>query len=200
MKNLLLSLLSFFIVVSASSAQGVKANENLNEDLRKNLKYPDELRSNEIQGPVSLLIGFDQEGKINSAPEVLAGNENLAEEVIRVLHLVQSGKSTDLVAEDYYGQDLILNVNFRITSGNSQQINLPITEQKILKDLNEKIAQNPYFPSYYLERAKLYEEMEKTTLAELDRAFYHELKEKELTNVVVVGYQTSDKKLSFSME
>lgn len=200
MKNLLFSVLTFFIVITASWAQEIKATDHFNEDLRKNLKYPGELRSNEIQGPVSLLIGFDQEGKINSVPEVLAGNENLAAEVIRVLRLVQAENKTNMVGKEYYGQELIMNVKFRLTPSNSRQIRLPITEQTVLKDLNEKIAQNPYFPSYYLERAKFYEEMEKTTLAELDRTFYHELKEKELTNVVVVGYQPSDKKLSFSME
>ncbi|WP_297338493.1 hypothetical protein [Algoriphagus sp.] len=200
MKNYLLSLLSFSILISTSWAQGTKATENFNSFLRKNLKYPSELRTNEIKGPVSMLIEFDQEGKINSAPEVLAGNENLAEEIIRVLHQLESENKTELVAEDYFGQELILNVNFKITSGNSQQIKLPISEEKIWKDLNQKISQNPYFPAHYLERARFYEELEKTTLAELDRAFYQKLKETEMTDIVVVGYQTSHKKLSRASE
>lgn len=200
MKNLLLSLFTTFFLIGIATAQEAKVNQKFNEILSKNLHYSKELRGNEVQGAVSALLTFDSEGKIASTPEILAGDEQLAEEVIRVVQLMQVENKADLITSEYNGQGLILNVEFRISSGNSQQINLPTTELKILKNLNSKISKNPYFPSYYLERARLYDELDKRTLAQLDRAFYRELKEKELSTVVVVGYKASHKKLSLSTE
>ncbi|SDD20949.1 hypothetical protein SAMN04488104_101916 [Algoriphagus faecimaris] len=200
MKNLLLSLFTTFFLIGIATAQEAKVNQKFNEFLSKNLHYSKELRGNEVQGAVSALLTFDSEGKIASTPEILAGDEQLAEEVIRVVQLMQVENKADLITSEYNGQGLILNVEFRISSGNSQQINLPNTELKILKNLNSKISKNPYFPSYYLERARLYDELDKRTLAHLDRAFYRELKEKELSTVVVVGYKASHKKLSLSTE
>ncbi|MGM0943736.1 MAG: hypothetical protein ACQEW9_01055 [Bacteroidota bacterium] len=200
MKNLLLSLFTTFFLIGIVTAQEAKVNQKFNEFLSKNLHYSKELRGNEIQGAVSALLTFDSEGKIASTPEILAGDEQLAEEVIRVVQLMQVENKADLITSKYNGQGLILNVEFRISSGNSQQINLPTTKLKILKNLNSKISKNPYFPSYYLERARLYDELDKRTLAQLDRAFYSELKEKELSTVVVVGYKASHKKLSLSTE
>lgn len=200
MKNLLLSLFTTFFLIGIATAQEAKVNQKFNEFLSKNLHYSKELRGNEIQGAVSALLTFDSEGKIASTPEILAGDEQLAEEVIRVVQLMQVENKADLITSKYNGQGLILNVEFRISSGNSQQINLPTTKLKILKNLNSKISKNPYFPSYYLERARLYDELDKRTLAQLDRAFYSELKEKELSTVVVVGYKASHKKLSLSTE
>lgn len=200
MKNLLLSLFTTFFLIGIATAQEAKVNQKFNEILSKNLHYSKELRGNEVQGAVSALLTFDSEGKIASTPEILAGDEQLAEEVIRVVQLMQVENKADLITSEYNGQELILNVEFRISSGNSQQINLPTTELKILKNLNSKISKNPYFPSHYLERARLYDELDKRTLAQLDRAFYRELKEKELSTVVVVGYKASHKKLSLSTE
>lgn len=200
MKNLLLSLFTTFFLIGIATAQEAKVNQKFNEFLSKNLHYSKELRGNEVQGAVSALLTFDSEGKIASTPEILAGDEQLAEEVIRVVQLMQVENKADLITSKYNGQGLILNVEFRISSGNSQQINLPTTKLKILKNLNSKISKNPYFPSYYLERARLYDELDKRTLAQLDRAFYRELKEKELSTVVVVGYKASHKKLSLSTE
>lgn len=200
MKNLLLSLFTTFFLIGIATAQEAKVNQKFNEFLSKNLHYSKELRGNEIQGAVSALLTFDSEGKIASTPEILAGDEQLAEEVIRVVQLMQVENKADLITSKYNGQGLILNVEFRISSGNSQQINLPTTKLKILKNLNSKISKNPYFPSYYLERARLYDELDKRTLAQLDRAFYSELKEKELSTVVVVGYKASHKKLSLTTE
>ena len=58
------------------------------------------------------------------------------------------------------------------------------------------IAENPYFVNYYKERAAFYENMGNSILADLDKKQIELLESKQLTTILVVGYNSTRKSLS----
>ncbi|WP_289028948.1 hypothetical protein [uncultured Algoriphagus sp.] len=197
MRNLLIILILFATTTAASIAQESNDYSEFNQFLAKNLKYSSELRSEKIQGPVTLLLTIDQQGNLDKTPLLLGGSEELAEEVFQTLALLKDKETKALFPNETFGKEHLLTVEFKIVENQNTGFYIPErfdSESKVLKKLNQQIQENPYFPNTYQERAEYYESTGQNLLADLDREKAKLLAERELSQVMVVGYSAIHKK------
>lgn len=193
----LLSTLLIGLISASTFAQESDPLQKFNQFLAKNLKYSSELRSEKIQGPVTLLLSIDQQGKLNKTPLLLGGSKELAEEVFQTLALLKDKETKALFPNETFGKEHLLTVEFKIVENQNTGFYIPErynSESKVLKKLNQQIQENPYFPNTYQERAEYYESTGQNLLADLDREKAKLLAERELSQVMVVGYSAIHKK------
>lgn len=193
----LLSTLLIGLISASTFAQESDPLQKFNQFLAKNLKYSSELRSEKIQGPVTLLLSIDQQGKLDQTPLLLGGSEELAEEVFQTLALLKDEETKALFPNETFGKEHLLTVEFKIVENQNTGFYIPErydTESKILEKLNAQIQENPYFANFYEQRAEYFQNTGQSLLAELDLEKAKLLRNKELTNIVVVGYESSHKK------
>lgn len=193
----LLSTLLIGLISASTFAQESDPLQKFNQFLAKNLKYSSELRSEKIQGPVTLLLSIDQQGNLDKTPLLLGGSEELAEEVFQTLALLKDKETKALFPNETFGKEHLLTVEFKIVENQNTGFYIPErfdSESKVLKKLNQQIQENPYFPNTYQERAEYYESTGQNLLADLDREKAKLLAERELSQVMVVGYSANHKK------
>lgn len=193
----LLSTLLIGLISASTFAQESDPLQKFNQFLAKNLKYSSELRSEKIQGPVTLLLTIDQQGNLDKTPLLLGGSEELAEEVFQTLALLKDKETKALFPNETFGKEHLLTVEFKIVENQNTGFYIPErfdSESKVLKKLNQQIQENPYFPNTYQERAEYYESTGQNLLADLDREKAKLLAERELSQVMVVGYSAIHKK------
>ncbi len=193
----LLSTLLIGLISASTFAQESDPLQKFNQFLAKNLKYSSELRSDKIQGPVTLLLSIDQQGNLDKTPLLLGGSEELAEEVFQTLALLKDKETKALFPNETFGKEHLLTVEFKIVENQNTGFYIPErfdSESKVLKKLNQQIQENPYFPNTYQERAEYYESTGQNLLADLDREKAKLLAERELSQVMVVGYSAIHKK------
>ncbi|MDE0561520.1 hypothetical protein OU792_16100 [Algoriphagus sp. NF] len=193
----LLSTLLIGLISASTFAQESDPLQKFNQFLAKNLKYSSELRSEKIQGPVTLLLSIDQQGNLDKTPLLLGGSEELAEEVFQTLALLKDKETKALFPNETFGKEHLLTVEFKIVENQNTGFYIPErfdSESKVLKKLNQQIQENPYFPNTYQERAEYYESTGQNLLADLDREKAKLLAERELSQVMVVGYSAIHKK------
>ncbi|MBY5951576.1 energy transducer TonB [Algoriphagus marincola] len=193
----LLSTLLIGLISASTFAQESDPLQKFNQFLAKNLKYSSELRSEKIQGPVTILLSIDQQGNLDKTPLLLGGSEELAEEVFQTLALLKDKETKALFPNETFGKEHLLTVEFKIVENQNTGFYIPErfdSESKVLKKLNQQIQENPYFPNTYQERAEYYESTGQNLLADLDREKAKLLAERELSQVMVVGYSAIHKK------
>lgn len=193
----LLSTLLIGLISASTFAQESDPLQKFNQFLAKNLKYSSELRSDKIQGPVTLLLSIDQQGNLDKTPLLLGGSEELAEEVFQTLALLKDKETKALFPNETFGKEHLLTVEFKIVENQNTGFYIPErydSESKILEKLNAQIQENPYFANFYEQRAEYFQNTGQSLLAELDLEKAKLLRNKELTNIVVVGYKSSHKK------
>jgi hypothetical protein len=193
----LLSTLLIGLISASSFAQDSDPLQKFNQFLAKNLKYSSELRSEKIQGPVTLLLSIDPQGELDKTPLLLGGSEELAQEVFQTLALLNGKESKALFPDETFGKEHLLSVEFKMVENQNTGFYIPErydTESKILEKLNAQIQENPYFAKSYKKRAEYYESTGQNLLAELDREKAELLEERELSQIMVVGYSSIHKK------
>jgi hypothetical protein len=197
MRNLLIALILFATSSVASIAQESNPYSEFNKFLAKNLRYAQEFRAEKVQGPVTLLLSLDENGDFNKEPILVGGSETLAQEVFRTLDLMEAKGTASLIPEEAFGKEYLLTVQFKMVKNQNTGFYIPErydTESKILEKLNDQIQENPYFANFYEQRAEYFQNTGQSLLAELDLEKAKLLRNKELTNIVVVGYESSHKK------
>ncbi|WP_288369578.1 hypothetical protein [uncultured Algoriphagus sp.] len=197
MRNLLIALILFATSSVASIAQESNPYSEFNKFLAKNLRYAQEFRAEKVQGPVTLLLSLDENGDFNKEPILVGGSETLAQEVFRTLDLMEAKGTASLIPEEAFGKEYLLTVQFKMVKNQNTGFYIPErydTESKILEKLNAQIQENPYFANFYEQRAEYFQNTGQSLLAELDLEKAKLLRNKELTNIVVVGYESSHKK------
>ncbi|WP_100628852.1 hypothetical protein [Algoriphagus formosus] len=193
-------ILSTILVVAfsiAGFAQESNPYSEFNKFLAKNLRYAQEFRAEKVQGPVTLLLSLDENGDFNKEPILVGGSETLAQEVFRTLDLMEAKGTASLIPEEAFGKEYLLTVQFKMVKNQNTGFYIPErydTESKILEKLNAQIQENPYFANFYEQRAEYFQNTGQSLLAELDLEKAKLLRNKELTNIVVVGYESSHKK------
>ncbi|WP_026948063.1 energy transducer TonB [Algoriphagus marincola] len=193
----LLSTLLIGLISASTFAQESDPLQKFNQFLAKNLKYSSELRSEKIQGPVTLLLSIDQQGNLDKTPLLLGGSEELAEEVFQTLALLKDKETKALFPNETFGKEHLLTVEFKIVENQNTGFYIPErydTESKILEKLNAQIQENPYFANFYEQRAEYFQNTGQSLLAELDSEKAKLLAERELSQVMVVGYSAIHKK------
>jgi len=197
MKNLLVTLILFATYSVATIAQESIDYSEFNKFLSKNMRYAQEFRAEKVQGPITLLLSIDENGDFKKAPKLVGGSETLAQEVFRTLDLMEAKGTASLMPEEVFGKEYLLTVQFKMIENQNTGFYIPErynTESKILEKLNSQIQENPYFANFYEERAEYFQNTGQSLLAELDLEKAKLLRNKELTNIVVVGYESSHKK------
>ncbi|WP_026955847.1 hypothetical protein [Algoriphagus vanfongensis] len=201
MKKLIAIAVIFATTSAMTFAQDCEGICQFNQFMSKNLKYGQEIRADKIQGPVTFSLNIDEQGQLKNKPELIAGNELLAEEVFATLNLMDQENTIQHLGSEYYGKEFLMTVEFKLSTAKETGFYVPQeSDRQYLDKLNKKIDANPYFPKYYRERAEFYEVKGKKLLAELDQEKAELLKEKEITSIVVVGYLADPRRKSLNSE
>jgi len=202
------TLLAFFflglISTSTSFAQESEdATHEMNQFLSKNLRYPTETRSNDLQGTVIIQATFDQLG-FPLTTTVISGDELLAAEVVRTVSALTENWKPEYLGDINKGDSYLLSFQFKISRDRlTNQIHQigPLKDKSLLtenleKQLTSKLEANPYNFKLYEERAELYKNLNLPILAEKDLMLADYFKNKMLTQIMIIGYQVKDKSLS----
>lgn len=191
-----LSTLLLGLISASTFAQESDPYSEFNQFLAKNLRYAQEFRAEKVQGPVTVLLSINENGDLKNAPILVGGSETLAQEVFRTLDLMEAKGTASLIPEEAFGKEYLLTVQFKMVKNQNTGFYIPErydTESKILEKLNAQIQKNPYFANFYEQRAEYFQNTGQSLLAELDLEKAKLLRNKELTNIVVVGYESSHK-------
>jgi len=204
MKTLLTSLFVGLISTSTIFAQEISsATQDMNRFLSKNLTYPSEARTIDLQGTVVLQATFDESG-FPIATSIISGDVLLAAEVTRIVSALTENWKPEFLGERTKGESYLMSFQFKISKDRSKsQIHqmIPLKDQALLmespeKQLTSRLDANPYNFKLYEERAELYESLNLPVLAEKDLLLADYFKNKMLTQIVIVGYESIDNSLS----
>jgi hypothetical protein len=200
-------LASFFLVFLTSSVLFAQENsdrrQDMNKFLSKNLMYPIEARSNEVEGLVVIQVIFDEQGQpINTT--VISGNDLLAEEVTRTVTALTQKWNPEYLGDRPKADSYLMSFQFKIVKEDHSSTTIkqmPMKEYADLmqnpeKQLNHGLENNPYNFKLYQERAELYTSLNLPVLAKKDLMLAEYFKKKMLTEIVIVGYQVKNKSLS----
>lgn len=195
MKKLLAITLFTFSMAFSTFAQESSPMREFNQFLAKNLKYDSELRHERIQGPVTVSLNINEKGELKNQPELVGGNEDLAQEVYLSIEKMEAEGISKFIEPEFFGKEVLVSVEFKLSESNRTGFyvpNTPENENKELEKLNIAIDENPYFAPNYIKRAEFYEHMGKKVQAQLDTEYAELLKEKNISTIVVVGYISND--------
>ncbi len=204
MKKLLTTLFLGIISMPTIFAQEISvATKDMNAFLSKNLKYPIEARMNDLQGTVILQTTFDELG-FPLRTTVISGDELLAAEVTRTVSALTENWKPEYLGDRTKGDSYLMSFQFKISKDRSTtQIHqmTPLKDQELLmespeKRLDSRLEANPYNFKLYEERAELYRTLNLPVLAEKDLMLADYFRNKMLTQIVIVGYQSKDNSLS----
>jgi hypothetical protein len=204
MKKLLTTLFLGIISMPTIFAQEISvATKDMNAFLSKNLKYPIEARMNDLQGTVILQTTFDELG-FPLRTTVISGDELLAAEVTRTVSALTENWKPEYLGDRTKGDSYLMSFQFKISKDRSTtQIHqmIPLKDQEHLlespeKRLESRLEANPYNFKLYEERAELYRTLNLPVLAEKDLMLADYFRNKMLTQIVIVGYQSKDNSLS----
>ncbi|WPR74533.1 energy transducer TonB [Algoriphagus sp. NG3] len=162
--------------------------------LSDNLKYPAELRKGEVEGQVVVSLKIDQTGHMTGEHDFLSGNLAFEEEIERVLVILREKWDPSFMDGKSYDSDYMMSFDFKLSKENRFPPNPFIStsqkpeEKSPLDKVNEALEENPYMPSLYENRAEILTMEGKELLAEMDLNQAKFLKDKMLTEIVIVGY------------
>lgn len=196
-----LLVLIFLFSVSGAFAQDSQGSQEMNRLLSKNLKYPGELRTQEVSGPVVISIKVDQNGDMASY-EYLSGNVGFEDEINRTMSIMKEKWDPSFLEGKSFDQEYLMSFEFRLSKGGQFPPNPFISSAANSKPIdpleavNLALDENPYSSKLYSNRAEILKEDGKQFLSEMDQSKARFLKSKMLTEVVIVGYvATGPKKL-----
>lgn len=195
-----LFLLIFIFSIGGAFAQDSGSRREMNQLLSKNLKYPAELRHAEIQGPVVISITIDPRGIMTGEYVFLSGNLAFEEEVERSVNLLKENWKASYLQGESYELEYLMSFEFKLSKAGGFPPNPFIATSQKSKDTspleaaNQALKENPYFPKLYSNRAEILENEGKHLQAEMDLNQAKFLKDKMLTEIVIVGYLPSGPK------
>lgn len=188
-----LSVLIFLFSVSGVFAQDSQGSQEMNRLLSNNLKYPGELRTHEVSGPVMISIKVDQKGDMTSY-KFLSGNAGFEDEIKRTMSIVKEKWDASFLEGKSFDEEYLMSFDFKLSKGGqfppNPFISTAANSKPVdpLEALNLAIDENPYSPKLYSNRAEILKEDGRQFLSEMDLNQARFLKNKMLTEVVIVGY------------
>lgn len=203
MKRIILPILAgLMLSASAFGQESKNDHDEMNQFLAKEIKYPTELRRNQIKGMVVYQFSFNEDG-FPISREVVSGDPALAASVDETLVKLVENWDPEWLGKSPRTNNYLMSFNFQISKSKPVQgIHLgrysatpTITTEKAIDTISKRIDSNPFDPQLYLSRAELYTEAGSALLAEKDLMLADFFKEKMLTEIVIVGYDTSPKSL-----
>lgn len=190
-----LFLLLFIFSLSITHAQtSTQSSESMNRFLSKTVKYPSELRETGTVGPVVIALQIDKSGYMTGEIDFLSGDPAFQEEINRTMGLLKENWNPSFLEGKSFGQEYLMSFNFKMTSGSqfppnpfikSSEDAKPITP---LEAVNLALEDNPYSPKLLNNRAEILAQNGKQLLSELDLNQAKFIKDKMLTEIVIVGY------------
>lgn len=197
MKKLTSLLLLLFFAGFGVFAQTSKGPRQMNMMFSKNVKYPTEARMEDKTGFVTLSITIDETGYPTGEPKVFSGAPELSEEVLRSYEIVKESWDPSFLDGKKVGEEYLLSFEFILNKG-EEFIKNPMTKyetpEKVdhLSVLNKAIEENPYSSQLYKKRGEYYAMINEIWLSKLDYNQSEFLKKNEITNIVIVGYGSSN--------
>lgn len=196
MKKLTALFLSLFIFsLGFTHAQtSTHSNEDMNRFLSYTLKYPAELREAVTTGPVVISVQIDKAGYMTGEVEFLSGDKAFEDEINRTMNLLKENWSPSFLEGKAYDQEYLMSFDFRIDNGSQFSSNpVTTTSEKVkpstpLEAVNKALEENPYSPKLLNNRAEILAQNGKKLLSDLDVHQANFLKDKLLTEIVIVGY------------
>ena len=157
------------------------------------------MRQAEIEGPVAISVKIDPVGNMTGEYEFLSGNPGFREEIDRVVDKMKQNWKASYLKDKNYQLEYLMSFEFKLSKAGSFPPNPFLTSQKsnaisTLEKVNAALQENPYFPNFYTNRAEILQKEGKEVLAQMDLNQANFLKDKMLTEVVIVGYLPSDPK------
>jgi len=187
----------FLIASFYSIAQSPEGKDKMNRMFAKSVKYPMEARHENKTGFVTLSISIDENGYPVGEPSVYSSIPILSEEVLRTYSEVRDAWDPSFLDGKKVGEDYLMTFQFKIQNG-KELVNNPLSEYKTpkevdpLEELNKAIKKNPYSSDLYKKRGEYYAMINKMWLSKLDYNQSDFLKKNEITNIVIVGYGTTN--------
>lgn len=188
-----LLVLIFLFSISGAFAQTYGASQEMNMLLSKNLKYPAELRQSDTQGMVVISIKIDQKGYMTDY-EFLSGDSGFEGEINRTLSILKENWNPSFLEDKTYNQEYLMSFDFKLSKGKQFPPN-PFTSTGVnsnpitpLETVNQALKESPFSPKLYTYRAEILEANGKQLLSEMDFIKAKFLKDKMLTEIVIVGY------------
>lgn len=197
MKKLTSLLLLLFFAGFGVFAQTSKGPRQMNMMFSKNVKYPTEARMEDKTGFVTLSITIDETGYPTGEPKVFSGAPELSKEVLRSYEIVKESWDPSFLDGKKVGEEYLLSFEFILNKG-EEFIKNPMTKyetpEKVdhLSVLNKAIEENPYSSQLYKKRGEYYAMINEMWLSKLDYNQSEFLKKNEITNIVIVGYGSSN--------
>ncbi len=197
MKKLTLSFLLLFFISFGLFAQSEDPKTEMNKFLSKSVKYPTEARANDVSGNVTISIQFDEAGYPVGEPEIYGGDESLSEEILRTFALLRENWNPEYLDGKTPGEEYLMSFKFILQKG-EEFISNPLTKYKNqkpfdpLESLTEAIEKNPFSSNLYQQRSEYYAMNGEMWLSKLDYNQSKFLKENEITNIVIVGYGSTN--------
>ncbi|SFT73035.1 hypothetical protein SAMN04489724_1882 [Algoriphagus locisalis] len=189
-----LFLLLFLFSITSTFAQTSDSRKEMNQLLSKNLKYPTELRQTETEGLVVVSIAMDSRGIMTGDYEILSGDLAFEEEVSRTLNLLRENWDPSYLEGKTYGEEYLMSFDFKLSKGAGFPPNPFLTsfqkkaEVSPLDAVSQALAENPFSPKLYKNRAEILSNEGLNLRAEMDLNQAEFLENRMLTEVVIVGY------------
>lgn len=197
----LLTLTAFLCLISTVAfAQSTAGVSEMNRFFSKNLKYPTDARKADVQGTVLLSVEIDETGYPVNV-KALEGDPFLVAEVETNFDKLQENWDPAYLGGKELGKEYLLYVKFRMQEPqNDPRSPFTVTahakkQPVTVDDYTQRIAESPLNATLYEKRADLHEFQGNKLLAEMDRNQADFLKDRFLTQVVVVGYGPQYKSL-----
>ncbi|MBN3581512.1 hypothetical protein JYB64_03875 [Algoriphagus aestuarii] len=193
MKKLASLLFLLIFIGYASFAQSNSAISEMNRFFSKTIKYPSEARMDDLTGIITLSIAFDEAGYPLGEPEIYGEGESLSEEVLRNYELIKDNWNPEILEGKNPGEEYLMSFQFILQKGKDLVSN-PLTKYKKevpadpLEKLNKAIEKNPVSSKLYMDRSEYYAMIGENWKSKLDYNQAQYLKDKEITNIVIVGY------------
>ncbi len=210
MKRLLsIFALGFMLTAIAAAQTSTTPEEGMNKLLAKNIKYPNQARINGVEGLVVLQANFDPSGQLISAT-LVAGDPILATEVERAFGLLKQNWKTEYLGNKKIDDSYLMSFNFRISKPDSWTAGAlgmnanspkssdldPSSTEGSLNYISNLMDSNPYDFRLYEHRAELYDSLHLDVLAQKDRMLADYFRNKMLSQIVIIGYQSAENSLS----
>ncbi|MEB2779543.1 hypothetical protein U3A58_03980 [Algoriphagus sp. C2-6-M1] len=194
-KSSALFLLLFMFSLSFTHAQtSSNSRENMNKFLSQTLKYPTELRETNTMGPVVISLQIDKAGYMTGEIDFISGDPAFEGEINRTMSLLKEKWNPSFLEGKSFGQEYLMSFDFKMTSGSQFPPNPFIKSSEDAKPktpleaVNLALEENPYSPKLLNNRAEILAQNGKQLLSELDLNQAKFIKDKMLTEIVIVGY------------
>jgi len=189
-------LVALIFTISSSFAQAPSSSPELTKFLSKNLRYPTDLRQANVEGPVIIMIQIDPKGDMTGEYQFLSGDPAFKNEMARTVKILKENWDSSFLDDKNYNQEYLMSFQFKLSKGQEFSPNPFTKTSKELKPIspletvNLAITNNPFSPTLYEQRAEIFKSKGNSMLAEMDQNQAQFLKNKFITEIVIVGFPT----------